>query len=450
MGADAPLTERTNWGNPIYWGEGLKNKKPETKADLVAQFQSWVFVCAKLNADAIASVPLCLYVQKQAKGQKFKTIETRPIDKARLKWLASNSNLANRIAKAVEIEEVTEHVFLDLMRNVNPFMNASDLRELTSIFLDLTGEAYWYIPKGKRMKQPMQIWPIPSQYMKPIPGEKLEEFIKGWEYERGSQRATFELDEIIDFKFPSPLNQLGGYGCVKGVTDAIFVNSKMYEFEEALFANKARTSGVMEASSDIQQAEVDRFRLDWQQRYVGTDKAGATPILPPGVKFVRDSMTMEELSFIEGRKVTREEVAAGFGTPIALWDKTAIRANVEAALYFHAKFGIMPRLRKIEEKINERFLPLFDEKLFCAFEDPVPANAEFELQERKAYVETGIISRDEAREELGRETVGGGADELWVPFNYVPISGGGQQAEERAAEKLYAKTLRKIKEKLRE
>ena len=450
-GINAPLTESSAWTSSQYWGSAASQmRKPQSKSEMLAEFTSWVFVASKLNADVIASVPLRLYVEKKTKGQKFKTIKTVPVSKADIKRLASNRALKRRITKAVEIEEVVEHPFLDVLHGVNPFMNYSDLMELWSYFIDLTGEAYWYLVKGRKLGDIREIWPIPSQYMRPIRGETLKEWIKGWHYERGAQRADLGTDEVIDFRFPSPLDQYGGHSIVKGITDAIFVYKKMYEFEEALFQNKAKTGGILESSIDVSQAEVDRLKEDWRQKYAGIAKAGKTGILPPGVKFVKDTMTPEELSFIEGRKITREEICSGFGQPPALWDKTAIRANVEAALYFHAKFGILPRLRKLEEKLNEQLLPFYDESLFCAFDPCVPDDAEFQHKARKENVETGIISRDEAREEIGKDQRGGPTDELYIPFQYVALGQGKPQAEEEMAERIYGKVREKIREKLGE
>jgi HK97 family phage portal protein len=330
-------------------------------------------------------------------------------------------------------------------------MNGSDLMEATSIFMDLTGEAYWYIVKDKKVGRSLELWPIPSQYMRAIPGETTKEFIKGWEYRRGNKAVELEPGEVIDFRTVNPHNFLQGFSAVRAVADTVYIQNKMYEFEQALFENKARTGSLIESSADVSQPEMERLREDWKQRYAGTQKTGTTAILPPGLKVVKDQMTPEELSYIEGRKITREEIAAALDCPISLWDKTAIRANVEAALYFHAKFGILPRLRKIEEKLNERIDDLYPAKergnagvLFWAFDNPVPSDAEFDQKARRENVDSGIISRDEAREEIGKDARGGPADELFIDFNKVPIGQRPEQAEEAMAVRI----LEKVKERL--
>lgn len=450
-GQDAPLTDATAWMDSQYWGPGLlQQRKPKTKAQAIEQFTSWVYICAKINSRAIASIPLELYVQSAGVGKSYQTIQSLPVNKSRLYELMDNKGLRPYLRKAAnQVEEVTDHVFLDLMQNVNPFMNSSDLMELTSIFLDLTGESYWYILKDK-LKTPFQLWPVPSQYITPIPGKKLDEFISGYLYKRGSIETIFSPDEIIRFSYPNPANQFKGMSCVIGITDAVYTNSQMYAYEENLFENKARTGGVLESATDVSQAEIERMRLDWKQRFGGTENAGSTPILPPGVKYIKDAMTNEELSFIEGRKITREEICIGLDVPTALFDPNSIRSNVEGAQYTHAKYGIQPRLRKIEEKINEQLLPMFDDsgKLFCAFDNPVPEDKAFLLEKRKADLQTGVSTINEERSIDGKEPVEGGDTPL-VPFSVVTldsVAAGGSGVVAALPKSLAEKVIAEIRE----
>lgn len=456
-GGNAPVGDPSAWMDSRFWGEGvMRGRKPTGKMDAIDQFTSWVYICASLNAQSCAAVPLDLYARVPEGGKAWRSIKTAKIDRRTRARLAPKWR-----TKAADVEEVTEHAFLDLMEKVNPFMNRSDLMELTIMFLDLMGEAYWYIIKGK-LNQPVELWPIPSQYMTPIPGKTFKDFITGYRYERGAVRFDVPIDEMIAFSFPNPANQYSGMGVVRGICDAVYTNSKMYEYEEALFEKKARTGGVLESTSEVSSIDVDRLREEWKQRYTGTSNAGETPILPPGLKYVRDSLTNEELSFIEGRRITREEIAAAFNAPISLWDQAAIRANVEGAQYFHAKYGIQPRLRKIEEKINEKLLPMFDDSgtLFAAFDDVVPEDKTAQLAERTGYVNAGVMTRNEARADMGLEAVDGG-DVVFVPFNQVPIGETGREPapvtapppEETAnpdeeADALAGKVIERIKAKL--
>ncbi len=176
-GPSPNLNDPSVWMDTRYWGEGLlSDKRPRTKQQFVEAFREWVYIAVKMNAHSVAAVPLRLYVAKGTTGQKFSTVTTKSIDMPRLKWLESNSGLERWVTKAEEIEEVTDHAFLELERSVNPWNNRRDLYESTSMYLDLTGESYWLlIMNGAGV--PDQIWNIPAQYVTPVFGESLEDAI---------------------------------------------------------------------------------------------------------------------------------------------------------------------------------------------------------------------------------------------------------------------------------
>jgi hypothetical protein len=46
------------------------------------------------------------------------------------------------------IEEVTDHPLLTLLAHVNPVHNAFDLWELTTLYQEVQGCAYWYFDRG--------------------------------------------------------------------------------------------------------------------------------------------------------------------------------------------------------------------------------------------------------------------------------------------------------------
>lgn len=448
-GVDAPLTDNTAWNMGRYWGTGITGQRPEDNP--LAYFKSWVYIASMLNAKTCASVPLRLYVSKGEKGKAMKwagtteRVPVRPVAKARLKEFNADKSLQHWMTKAAEVEEVTEHPFLDLMQSVNPFSNSSDLMELSIVFMDLTGSAYWYLIKNK-LGVPSQIWIIPAQYMTPIPGKMLDKFIEGYRFERGTVKTTLPVEDVLQFSYPNPKNQIIGFSPVEGVADAIYNNSKMNEYEQAVFENKARTGGVFEVDSTVPPAAIQRLKEQFMQDYSGMRQAGKSPIMPPGMKWVKDTMTAQEIGYIEGRKLTREEICAGLDVPISLMDPNAIRANVEGAQYYHAKYGIAPRLRKIEERLNERLMPLYGPSLFCAFDNCIPEDKAFELESRKAGVGVPYLTINEARSEVGKDPVEGG-DMPMIPFSSSPL---GAEATDTGAiaDELAAKTKERLKELL--
>jgi len=431
-GARPMVSDESAWGDQYRWGEGLGTGKPQTKADFVRQFQGWVYIAAKLNAQSLASITLRLYVAKEERGKKFKTITTKAISKERLKYLQSNSGIDRYLTKSEEIEEVTEHSFLDLMDSVNPHQNKRDLFEMTTLYLDLTGEAYWLLMPDK-LGVPGQIYIIPSQFINPKFGKSLDDLIEAYIYESGNTKVTLPPENIIYFTYPNPNNVFTGFSSVRGIAETIYIQNEMDAFEAALFENRARLGGVITQKEHVSETDKNRLQESFQQKHVGGKKAGKMMWLPKGLEYTRDTMTPEELNFIEGRKWTMEMICLAFDIPPgALTSRDVNLANAEVADYRHAKNGILPRCRRIEEKLNEKLISRYDDRLFCAFDNPIPEDREFKLKENTEYLKVGALSRDEVRSEIGKDVRGGMADELMVDAMLTPLTSavGPKQVEE--------------------
>jgi len=467
-GTRPQLTDETAWSDPFFWGAGLSDKKPRGKADYVNYFAGWTYICAKRNGQSVAINPLRLYVAKETKGQQYRTIGTKPVKREKLKYLCQNQSLDPWLTKAEEVEEVTEHPLLDLMQNVNPYNNSFDLWELTGTFLDLTGEAYWYIPSVTvdKSRIPQQIWVIPAQHINPKFGDSLNDAIKYYEYKRGNAEAKFKTEDVIMFTYPNPHNVFTGFSVIRGIADAVYLQRQMNEFETSIMENRARVGGIIEETQNISRAESERVKQKLKQSHAGPKNAGKDLYLPGGLKYSRSAMTPEEINFTEGRRLNRTEIMAAHDIPEGvIITESSNRAVAEAAGYQHAKYGILPRCRRIEEKLNERLLPRFDERLFVAFDDPVPEDKEKKLLEDTEHVKTNIKLINEVREENGLEPVPWG-DVAWMDSQLVPIDENfdeepeepemppetvpseGEEEEEENVETLAKKAKNRLKEML--
>jgi len=422
------------------WNYERELANPENYTSLLNAYKSWVYVCASKNAISFASFPLHLYVAKPAKSKML--VETRPISKDTKKFLYSKEmgHLDRYLRKSVEVEEVLEHPFIELMKNVNPFMNAFELKELTCLNQELTGNNYWYL-LNNNMGLPIQVWIVPPDKMKIVPSK--EEFIKGYMYKNGLDEIAFDKLEIIHYKYPSPTSAYYGMSPISAVAHAYNINENMNRFENSLFTNMATPSGILTTESPINPEEQIRMGNEWNQRYSGVNKVGKTAILANGLKYQPITFSPRELSFLSGRKVTKEEIANAYGQSVALFDKDANRANSDNATYMFMKDTISPRHRRFEQKINEQILPRYDDKLFCAVENCVPEDKEFKQKVRTDGVNT-YITVNEIRQEEGKEDIEGG-DQLYVSSLLMPL---GTIPEERQLEELSKKIASRVKEKL--
>lgn len=435
---DSAFIDMEQWGAAL-----LEGNEPRTKKDFVKAFKGFVYICVKRNSQTVASQRLRLYVAKKEKTQKFKTIDMRPLGRQQKQWIYSREYLDKWLTKAVDVEEVTSHIWLDLIRQVNQQHNARDLKEYTVLYSDLTGECYWLLLKDG-LGVPQQIWPIPSQFINPIFGDNLEEPIKGYLYQHGRTEAKLETDDVVFFTYPNPNNVFTGFSCVKGIATAVYIREQMDAMEKALFENKARIGGLLVPQENIVKQERDRLKEDFSQQYAGARKAGKLLITPKGMKLERDTMTPEEINFIKGRQMNIEETCLALDIPPSLFDTSANRATAYIGKEQYAENAILPRCDRMAQKINEKILPLYGDKLFCAFDNPVPQDRKLILTEQIGRTKAGIMTINEARAEQQLGPVEGG-DVPYIDNRLMPLTG---ESEEEQVRRFSEKVLENVKEVL--
>ena len=412
-----------------YWqlaDHGLT--RPEDYESQVNNYKSWAYICVNKRATAKAQVPLRLYVAKTTK-EKFRFTKTRPLTDEKMDFLSKNAGLTEFLKKAVEVEEVISHPFLDLMKNVNPFMNRFSLIETSEIYSGLTGNTYWYISKNGT-GIPAQIWVVPSHKVEIVPSKT--EFISGYLYNNGFDTILLKEDEVIHFKAPSPKSVYYGMGPLIAVADAY--NNAIYglKYEAALFKNMGRPDAVFTTEKPLSDTSIELLKKRIKDEHGGYANTGKMMVLHGGVKFESLSYKPTEIITIDGRRFGRDEIANAFGVPISKLTQEANRSNADAGNYSFQSDTISPMLRRDEEKINEKFMPMYgDNRLFAAFDDNVPEDKEFKLKERNENIKSAFSTINEERAKEGLDPIEGG-DVAYIPFNLVPL---GTEPESEAPER---------------
>lgn len=360
--------------------------------DYLSQVQAnegWVYACASAIAENCAMAKLTLHAKR---GDK--------------------------------VEEIMDHIFLDVWQNVNPFMNNFDLQELTELYQLLCGNAFWYLALNG-LGVPQEIWPVPSQYMTVVPDKT--KFIAGYLYTPpGGGQIAFGPEEIVHFRYANPNNIFYGMSPLFAAAYAVDNEKYMDRFQSAQFKNAGMPQAILSSDQIINDAEAKRIKEQWKQNYGGVDRAGKIGVLGKGMKFQPIQMTAVEMAFIQSRATNRDKILAIFRVPksiLGLVDDVN-RANAEATEYIFNLRNIYPKLIRKQEKINEKIMPMYKQNggtvLFVQYVNPVPADRVAETTERSARLDKGLTTINEEREKLGMENVEWG-DVPIMPINYAPI-----------------------------
>ncbi|MCD6404720.1 MAG: phage portal protein [Planctomycetes bacterium] len=391
--------ERGDWASLDVWG-GRRGPSPD---DLVRSYRGTAYACANLCAQGVAAVGLRLYVETRHTQARPKC-PTRPLEAADRTWLQSKAVAGKRLARAGDVEEVTDHPLLDLLTRVNDELDGFSLIELTCLYMEIVGSAYWWLPRN-RLGIVSAIWVLQPQYVRAK--RNAGGMLQSWEYYTGAATMRLSADEVLPFHMPNLRNPYHeGWSPLRAAYEAVALEEKERANAAAILENRARPDVIVSAKGEyggLGQAEAQRLERRFRRKF----RRGSSG----GVLVISDEVDVKPLTFPPKdmqnallHRLTKEDIANAFGVPMSLLQaKDVNRANAEAGHYQLARNAILPRCRRLEQRLSQRLCPLFDERLFVAFDNPVPEDREMALRQRQIHLETGVITINEARREIGRE-----------------------------------------------
>jgi HK97 family phage portal protein len=378
------------------------------------RFRSWVYAAAMLNAQAMAAVPLRLYIRRRRSVQLF---HTRTASRHRMRYLRGDRDDNLRPSHAVlnkvaqwqgDFDVVTDrHPVLNVLGSVNPYMNGFELTVLRMLYLQMTGNCYLHPVIDPLLGRPGELWLMPSQWTQIIPSR--ETFIEGYTYgQQLADRRFFAPDEVIHWKLPNLTDLHYGKGCLEAVWSALGLHESKRIMDQARFDNHARPDYLMVVKQGASGDALERFEKQIDAKLRGAERTGRFITVTGDVQAVPLNLPPDVIG--DPDRVI-EEIASAFGVPITkLLAGDPNRASAHTADAAWMRDTILPYCRLDEEKLNEKLLPLFglEDDAVLAYDNPVPEDRKFTVQRHVQYVGAGIMTRDEARAELGLAPNGDG------------------------------------------
>lgn len=320
-----------------------------------------------------------------------------------------------------DIEEMPTHPSLDLIDRVNKFTTFYDLKELTVSYLELTGNAYWWLLRNKA-GDIIEIYPwLRPDRMVAVPS--VEDFIKEYRYNLFGQQnpVIFETSEIIHFKYFNPKDPYVGVSPTRSAQLAILTDKFAAQYNRDFFTNNARPDGVLSFEDGIDQDQAKRVLEKWSEQH-SQGQSHRLAILSKG-KYQQVAVTQKDMDFIGQRNFSRDEILAAFKVPKSLLGITedVNYATAEAARKMFLKQVVVPKMEKFVQYLNEFLLPQFKDgdSLFFDYDNPVPEDQELKLAYYDAGIKGGWLSPNEVRVREGLDPYLGG-ENIYIPFNVVP------------------------------
>ena len=323
-----------------------------------------------------------------------------------------------------ERTRLQDHPLAVMLRKPNPW--TTRYRMINSLVHDfgIYDVAYWM--KVKVDGQTRGLVRIPPTMIAPGGDNWLSPEYFTVTGQRG--KKDIRADEIVYFRGYG-LDQDAGVSPLESLRQILREEFTGSQMREQIMRNGARASGYLKrppknVSGDWAKEARERFKKQWREQYTGEGaEAGGTPVLEDGMEFQPASQTAKELQYIEGRKLTREEVATAYFIPppmVGILDHATF-ANIREQHKMLYQDTLGPWLVMFEEEIELQLLPDFESQTQNFYvEFNLREKLTGDLIERGGVIQQAVgspwMTVNEARALDNRPPIDGG-DELIRPLN---------------------------------
>ena len=336
-------------------------------------------------------------------------------------------------------QQVEEHPVLDLLYNPNPVQGQVEFFQSLYSYLLISGNSY-ILESGAENTPPIELYTLRPDRIR-IKGSSRA-IPDAYNYMVGGQIVeSYEVDQatgkskIKHIKLFNPMDDYYGLSPIQSAATDIDQHNLANKHNVNLLQNGARPSGAVifkpkdPTGAQIQLSDLQRNQLmnDLTQRFSGTGNAGKPMLLEGDFDWKEMGLSPKDMDFIQLKNMSAKDIALIFGVPsqlIGIPDAQTYSNFAEAKLALYNE-TIIPLLDRIQSDLNEWLVPKFGDDLELRYDiDSIPAMAEQRTRVFESVtqgVQNGILTRNEAREQLGYETIEG-ADSLLVPATLMPLN----------------------------
>ena len=349
-------------------------------------------------------------------------------------------------------QEVDNHPLLDLLYNPSPTMSQVEWFQALYSYLLISGNNYM-LSVGGDNTPPTELYNLRPDRMKIRSGTRAmpvayDYMLKGQIVESYDVDQATGGSKVKHIKLFNPLDDYYGMSPMQASSVDIDQHNLANKHNVNLLQNGARPSGAVifnpkdETGGHVQLSDVQRNQLmnDVNQRFSGTNNAGKPMLLEGDFEWKEMGLSPKDMDFIQLKNMSAKDIALVYGVPsqlIGIPDSQTYSNFAEAKLALYNE-TIIPLLDRIQGDLNEWLVPMFNEQgLELRYDiDSIPAMAEQRkrvFESVSAGVKEGILTRNEAREQLGYEPIEG-ADSLLVSANLMPLNLADDMTEDNISE----------------
>ncbi|HEY3875208.1 MAG TPA: phage portal protein [Candidatus Kapabacteria bacterium] len=277
------------------------------------------------------------------------------------------NTVANRVVGArCNAPLQPDHPLEKLLRHPNPIFDLSELLELSSQWLDATGNSLW-LKVRDGAGNVVELWPAS---------------VFSFQIERGADglpesyrflptNAVVPARNVIHIRRPDiRISPFFGHGIISDILDTAKAETTVRHFQSRFFENDATPRAILRwpQGSMLTQEEMNRMRDAWDAKYAGPNNAGRIAILPDGGDVQLLGTPGKELDFGKSKSELRDAIREALRVPKVVFGDT------EKVNLANADTSYMVFLRDVVEHALAKHARAFTRSLATEFDAPIRSN----------------------------------------------------------------------------
>lgn len=371
--------------------------------------------------------------------------------------LYTDRALSKRAEKVGEVEWIVHdkagepilgHKVLDVLNYPNDYFSGPQFWGLYQKYYDVLGVAYIVKDIGRELFESSKIQKLHllrPDMVKPI-YSKDNSYIDHYEYRTNSGTIRYESEQVVMIFNPDPSNPLQGRSLLKSGIQTIQTEVQISAYHARVLENGGKVEGVFKFKTPrLGQEQLQQLKDDYAKEYADARKAGTPLFLGGDSDYLRTGLTPDELSYLEAKKMTLEDIIIMTGVPkpiLGSLDDVQF-SNSDAAIRIFLRETIKPLLNNLATALDRT---LVGDGETLTFVDPTPENIEEELKITESGIKNYFMTINEARVRHGYDELPDG-DVIMIPFNLLPL---GTEAKAKADDIKVIKSTKEIEHPLRD
>lgn len=235
------------------------------------------------------------------------------------------------------------------------------------------------------------------------------------------QNKLYYQSSIISSKYIMPRDMLhfvlNSYDGVNGISllsyakRTLAITNSSENSAKNFFDNGMNVNGILKVLTPISQKQKEEIRQSWQQAYSGN---GGLAVINANMEYQQLTLSPEDAQLLSSRQFNIADIARFFNlNPLLLGGESgATYSSLEMLQNAFLIHTLQPYISMIEAELNRKLLGQNEQNFEVILEtnDLLRIDKASQANYYKTMVDTGILSRNEVRKEIGYGDFEGGDD----------------------------------------